>query len=139
MDQAKLEQALAVYDRAIEAVEKAEDNLQLALQQVRKFAEKPTFCVQGQHYQLRERKGRIYMCVLEGPPKGRPRKSKAEKEAARNAETAAGAQALDNALEAAPVPTEPAAPPAPVETEETVATTEEVTITSASSTPPPQE
>jgi len=33
-----------------------------------------TFIVDSQHYQIRKRKGKTYLCALAGPPRGRPKK-----------------------------------------------------------------
>jgi hypothetical protein len=43
MDQDKLAKSIAIYDRALDSVELAEDNLQKSLIQIKRFATKSTF------------------------------------------------------------------------------------------------
>lgn len=54
--------------------EQIDSQLQLMLDELRTLATKSTFKVDGQWYQVRVRKGLRYMCKLDGPPRGRPRK-----------------------------------------------------------------
>lgn len=68
-----------------------EAEYQRLLGELRDVAGKSTFKVGGQWYQVRSRKGLRYMCLLDGPPRGRPRKEEVAAKAA----------------EAAPAPDEP--------------------------------
>lgn len=72
-DENKISQALDIFNKTVEAHVAAESNMQKALVQLRDIAGK-TFNLQGKFYQIRERKGNLYMCELDGPPKGRPKK-----------------------------------------------------------------
>lgn len=75
-DQEKVTKALEIYQKTEAARDQAEENMQKALAQLRETAGQSTFEVAGQYYQIRERKGVLYLCKLDGPPKGRPKKPK---------------------------------------------------------------
>jgi len=60
-----------------------------ALEALKAAAGGATFTLEGQHYQIRTRNGRTYLCELVGPPKGRPKKTEEEKAAAKAAKVAA--------------------------------------------------
>ena len=142
MEQDKLAQSLDVYEKALDSADRAEDNLQRSLTQIKKFAAKSTFEVKGQYYQVRERKGRLYMCNLDGPPKGRPKKTPEEKAAAalQRAEKKAAAKLAEAEAAAAAE----AAETTTVEMEDTVIVEEDIGIkvdddpnnTSPSTVPP---
>ena len=80
IDEAKVTSALGVYQKCLEGRESAEANVQESLAQLRGAAESATFVLKGQWYQVRERKGRLYLCELDGKPKGRPKKTPEQKE-----------------------------------------------------------
>ena len=63
--------ALQVYNATLDQLERAEDNVQKALAQLRKFAGSSTFNIDGKFFQLRKRKNSYYMCELSGKPQGR--------------------------------------------------------------------
>lgn len=52
-----------------------EAELQIVLGELRESAGKSTFKCDDQWYQVRTRNGLRYMCKLDGPPRGRPRKA----------------------------------------------------------------
>lgn len=69
--------------RKVEAQKKqVQADYQRLLGELREVAGKSTFKVDGQWYQIRSRKGLRYMCLLDGPPRGRPRKEEAAAKAA---------------------------------------------------------
>lgn len=70
----QLLKSLEVYNKTLEALERAEDNVQKALEQLKKFAGKATFEINGTYYQIRKRGAGFYLCELNGAPHGRPRK-----------------------------------------------------------------
>lgn len=72
---------LKKYHTAVAAQETAEVAVMSALEDLKAAAGGSTFIVDGQHYQIRKRSGKTYLCELAGPPKGRPKKVKAETEA----------------------------------------------------------
>jgi len=80
MDEAKVTSALAVYSKCVEGRARAEANVQESLAQLRGAAETSTFELNGQWYQIRERKGKLYLCELDGKPKGRPKKTPEQRE-----------------------------------------------------------
>lgn len=75
-DDNKISQALGIFRKTEEALDAAESNVQKALVQLRDIAGK-TFNLESNYFQIRERKGNLYMCELDGPPKGRPKKIEA--------------------------------------------------------------
>ena len=79
-DEAKVTSALDVYLKCLQGQTKAEDNVQKSLAQLRGAAGAATFELKNQWYQVRERKGRLYLCELDGKPKGRPKKTPEQKE-----------------------------------------------------------
>jgi hypothetical protein len=80
LDETKVTAALGVYLKCLQRRERAEDNVQEALAQLRGAAETSTFELKEQWYQIRERKGRLYLCELDGKPKGRPKKTPEQKD-----------------------------------------------------------
>lgn len=76
----KITSALDVYQKCLERQTVAEANVQKSLVQLHEVAETSTFELRGQWYQMRKRKGRLYLCKLDGKPKGRPKKTLEQKE-----------------------------------------------------------
>lgn len=74
MTNPSLLKALQVYNSTLEQLERSEDNVQKALEQLRRFAGSSTFNIDGKFYQLRKRKNSYYLCELSGKPKGRPKR-----------------------------------------------------------------
>ncbi len=72
-------QALQQYNLAMDTLEKAESAVQEALKVVKSCAQSATVNVDGQFFQVRERKDKLYLCELNGKPKGRPKGSKNSK------------------------------------------------------------
>jgi hypothetical protein len=81
MDEAKLKKAFEVYTNTDGKLRQMEANHQLALRQLKDIAEAPTFNIDGGFYQVRERNGALYLCMLKGKPLGRPKGSKSSKSA----------------------------------------------------------
>lgn len=71
--------ALVQYNTAMDALENAEKNVQLALQTIKTAAGSSTVNVEGQFFQVRERREKLYLCELSGKPRGRPVGSKNSK------------------------------------------------------------
>ena len=61
--------ALQVYNATLEQLERAEDNVQKALAQLKRFAGSSTFKIEGKPFQLRKRKDNYYLCELSGKPR----------------------------------------------------------------------
>lgn len=80
VDVAKVSSAMDVYLGCLKGRETAEDSVQKALTQLRSVAGSSTFQLpDGSWYQIRERKGKLYLCELDGKPKGRPKKTTEQK------------------------------------------------------------
>jgi hypothetical protein len=73
MDDAKLKKAFEIATNTVAKAAQAETNVQLALRQLKDIAESPTFIIDDVYYQIRERKGVMYLCTLKGKPLGRPK------------------------------------------------------------------
>lgn len=73
---AEIKSALVSYNSAMDALEDAEKSVQVALQNIKTVAKVATIEVDGQFFQVRERRGKLYLCELNGKPKGRPVGSK---------------------------------------------------------------
>ena len=80
MDEAKVAAALGTYKQCLQGQGQAETSTQESLTQLRKAIETSTFEHAGQWYQIRERKGRLYLCELDCKPKGRPKKTPEQRE-----------------------------------------------------------
>lgn len=65
---------LQEYNLAVEQEELATQRVMDVLIELKTAAGGSTFAVGGQYYQVRNRKGKTYLCELSGPPKGRPKK-----------------------------------------------------------------
>lgn len=65
---------LKQYRQAVSALEASEVAVMTALEKLKTVAGGSTFISEGQHYQIRKRQGKTYLCELAGPPKGRPKK-----------------------------------------------------------------
>jgi hypothetical protein len=74
---ADIAEKLTGYYSAIKAEETASKNVMGALDALKEAAGSSTFVHEGQHYQIRKRKDKTYLCELAGPPKGRPKKDRA--------------------------------------------------------------
>lgn len=119
--------ALQVYNATLEQLEKSEDNVQKALEQLKRFAGASTFNIEGKFYQLRKRKNSYYLCELSGKPRGRP-KGVAKIVEAKPLPTDVLDVAELSLLERAVEPQEPEAPQEPQEPKELEV--EVVTLTS---------
>jgi hypothetical protein len=62
------------YRAALQRETAASNNVMEVLIKLKQAAGGSTFAVDGQYYQIRNRKGKTYLCELSGPPKGRPKK-----------------------------------------------------------------
>jgi hypothetical protein len=69
-------QALVEYNAAMEHLDVAERRVQDALKAIKTCANGATVNVDGQFFQVRERKDKLYLCELSGKPRGRPQGSK---------------------------------------------------------------
>jgi len=67
--QTKLDEYLAL-EKHLSAVE---EKMEKTLEELKTVANSPTFNLSGQYFQVRKRNGHLYLCRLDGPPKGRPR------------------------------------------------------------------
>jgi hypothetical protein len=76
---AEIKSALIQYNRAMDALEEAEKAVQAALHNIKEVAKVATIEVDGQFFQVRERREKLYLCELNGKPKGRPLGSKKKK------------------------------------------------------------
>lgn len=74
---ADISEKLAAYYAAVKAeadvTQAAAQNVIAALDALKETAGDSTFVLDGQHYQIRKRNGKTYLCELAGPPKGRPK------------------------------------------------------------------
>jgi hypothetical protein len=61
--------------RAEAALEQAKANFDNQIRNLRTVSGRSTFCFDGQFFQIRERKGQVYLCVLDGKPQGRKPKN----------------------------------------------------------------
>jgi hypothetical protein len=78
VDPAKIAAAFAVVESTALALDTARQANQLALKELKNTTHTSTFNVEGAYYQIRERTGTgMYLCKLEGPPKGRGKKKAA--------------------------------------------------------------
>lgn len=68
--------ALLQYNTAMDKLENAEQEVQTALAAIRATSGSSTVSVEGQFFQVRERKDKLYLCELTGKPRGRPKGSK---------------------------------------------------------------
>lgn len=82
MDDAKLKKAFEIATSTVAKAKQAETNVQLALRQLKDIAESPTFTIDDVYYQIRERKGVMYLCTLKGKPLGRPKGKSSKSEVA---------------------------------------------------------
>jgi hypothetical protein len=71
-----IKSALLQYNTAMDALEAAEKAVQEALLAIKTVANASTVDVEGQFFQVRERKDKLYLCELNGKPRGRPKGSK---------------------------------------------------------------
>ena len=67
---------LTDYYSALKAEELASKQVMATLDALKDAAGSSTFIHDGQHYQIRKRKDKTYLCELQGPPKGRPKKDR---------------------------------------------------------------
>jgi len=81
MDEAKVRKAFEIATNTVAKFKQAETNVQLSLRQLKDVAESPTFTLDGTFYQIRERKGVMYLCTLKGKPLGRPKGKTSKTEA----------------------------------------------------------
>jgi hypothetical protein len=79
MSETKIASALRNYRECLVGRDKAEESVQESLGQLREVVGISTFELSEQWYQIRERKGRLYLCELDGKPKGRPKKTVEQK------------------------------------------------------------
>lgn len=70
--EANVKKALLQYNKTMDALEAAEAAVQTALQNIKDVAGSATVHVDTQYFQIRERRGKLYLCELNGKPKGRP-------------------------------------------------------------------
>lgn len=92
--------ALIQYNTAMDALEVAEKSVQDALLLIKSASTSSTIQVEGQFFQVRARAGKMYLCELNGRPRGRPKgsvnkKTRQRKEAAELAAAARAARAED--------------------------------------------
>ena len=71
-----IKSALVQYNNAMDVLEMAEKAVQEALLHIKTAANASTVEVEGQFFQVRERKDKLYLCELSGKPRGRPKGSK---------------------------------------------------------------
>ena len=67
---------LTAYYTALKTEDAATKAVMSALDALKEAAGSSTFIHDGQHYQIRKRKDKTYLCELSGPPKGRPKKDR---------------------------------------------------------------
>lgn len=72
-------QAFVEYNKAMDDLEKAEQGVQAALANIKNSANSSTIEMDGQYFQVRERREKLYLCELSGKPRGRPKGSKNSK------------------------------------------------------------
>lgn len=75
MSDLTVSQQLQHYFKLAQQKEDLEAELQKALGDIRLAAGRSTFQIDDKWYQVRMRNGLKYMCLLDGPPRGRPRKN----------------------------------------------------------------
>lgn len=71
-----IKDALVQYNKAMGQLETAEKAVQESLKNIRETAKTSTIDVDGQFFQVRERREKLYLCELSGKPRGRPLGSK---------------------------------------------------------------
>lgn len=108
----EIKAALILYNEAIESLEMAEQQVQIALQNIKTVAGTATIVVDSQYFQVRERRKKLYLCELNGKPKGRPVGSKRKSVAPEAEVAAAAADVATDAAAAADVATDVATPEA---------------------------
>lgn len=86
--------ALLQYNTAMDKLENAEQEVQTALAAIRATSGSSTVSVEGQFFQVRERKDKLYLCELTGKPRGRPKGSKNTKPRSDSKKALAAAAAL---------------------------------------------
>lgn len=86
--------ALLQYNAAMDKLETAEQEVQTALAAIKATSGSSTVSVEGQFFQVRERKDKLYLCELTGKPRGRPKGSKNRKPRSDSKKALAAAAAL---------------------------------------------